>query len=395
MPTCTACPSPSSPSDRATPNPKPSPLANEVYSVPGREDLEIVFPRLQGYRVELPEQWVFEDFDDEALLTVGQSELATWVQNAGIAGVEEEIDNEEYRKARPQRVAFELAAVLVQKFSSGTFGLDVPATDERDGELDDDITKANRPWLFPQLVRIAQRWIDECVTLDDGVSIGHLLPSQSLNAAAEKLYGQLLRSAAERDPVLLPTFEQHRPVGSTSNIHFATRKVTVRGHPQPAERRGARRDQGQLVGGVGGGHPRTPPRRAQLRQERPPRLRGPVRAPGQEPPLHPRLPRPHGARQDDGVDRTLIVEVSGGQKSPGPTMAKATTARDQWCVAVNNHGGWGIWAYLQVNDIAKASTEINAALDLLAEAQPNPKQLAAPSPPGPTPDSNTLEPAAL
>lgn len=75
-------------------------------------------------------------------------------------------------------------------------------------------------------------------------------------------------------------------------------------------------------------------------------------------------------------------------------MAKATTARDQWCVAVNNHGGWGIWAYLQVNDIAKASTEINAALDLLAQARPNAKQLAARRR-QPDAHSNTLEPAAL
>ncbi|MFZ1542234.1 MAG: hypothetical protein WAT32_02970, partial [Candidatus Microthrix parvicella] len=67
---------------------------------------------------------------------------------------------------------------------------------------------------------------------------------------------------------------------------------------------------------------------------------------------------------------------------------------DQWCVAVNNHGGWGIWAYLQVNDIAKASTEINAALDVLAEAHPNPKQLAA-KPRLADARSNTLEPAAL
>ena len=36
--------------------------------------------------------------------------------------------------------------------------------------------------------------------------------------------------------------------------------------------------------------------------------------------------------------RTLIVEVSGTRKSPGPTAAKASTARDQWCAAVNNWG---------------------------------------------------------
>ena len=29
---------------------------------------------------------------------------------------------------------------------------------------------------------------------------------------------------------------------------------------------------------------------------------------------------------------------------------KATTARDSWCVAVNNHGGFGRWGYIEMTD---------------------------------------------
>ena len=46
--------------------------------------------------------------------------------------------------------------------------------------------------------------------------------------------------------------------------------------------------------------------------------------------------------------RTLIVEVSGSQKSPGPTRAKADTVRDFWVPAVNSHGGFGLWGYSRV-----------------------------------------------
>ena len=45
--------------------------------------------------------------------------------------------------------------------------------------------------------------------------------------------------------------------------------------------------------------------------------------------------------EPDDVERTLIVEVSGSRKSPGPTAAKADTARNQWCAAVNNWGEFG------------------------------------------------------
>jgi type III restriction enzyme len=51
-----------------------------------------------------------------------------------------------------------------------------------------------------------------------------------------------------------------------------------------------------------------------------------------------RLVRPDG----EDFDRVLIVEVSGGQKSPGPAREKARTARDSWCPAVNNRGGLGL-----------------------------------------------------
>lgn len=59
----------------------------------------------------------------------------------------------------------------------------------------------------------------------------------------------------------------------------------------------------------------------------------------------------------EGFARTLIVEVSGSQKSPGPTKAKAETTRNMWCPAVNNHGGFGRWGYLELGQAGVASAE--------------------------------------
>ena len=58
--------------------------------------------------------------------------------------------------------------------------------------------------------------------------------------------------------------------------------------------------------------------------------------------------------EPDDVERTLIIEVSGSRKSPGPTAAKADTARNQWCAAVNNWGGFGRWGYVEVHNPADA-----------------------------------------
>ena len=74
--------------------------------------------------------------------------------------------------------------------------------------------------------------------------------------------------------------------------------------------------------------------------------------------------------EDDPVRRTLIIEVSGGQKSPGPTKAKAETARNQWCTAVNNDGGWGRWGYVEIDTMLNAEARIQEAIKLLYEDAP-------------------------
>lgn len=70
---------------------------------------------------------------------------------------------------------------------------------------------------------------------------------------------------------------------------------------------------------------------------------------------------------EDDVERTLIVEVSGGRKSPGPKAAKADTARHQWCAAVNNWGEFGRWGYVEVGNPDEAEVPLSDAIgDLLA-----------------------------
>jgi type III restriction enzyme len=77
-----------------------------------------------------------------------------------------------------------------------------------------------------------------------------------------------------------------------------------------------------------------------------------------------RLNRPAG----EDFDRVLIVEVSGGQKSvhsPGSVQMKAATARDSWCPAVNNHGGFGRWGYLEIKDPIRIKDNLDAAIESL------------------------------
>jgi type III restriction enzyme len=59
-------------------------------------------------------------------------------------------------------------------------------------------------------------------------------------------------------------------------------------------------------------------------------------------------------------DINLIVEVSGEARKD--KAAKVTTARTLWVPAVNNHGGFGRWAFIEVTDPWDAQRTLRAAV---------------------------------
>ena len=58
-----------------------------------------------------------------------------------------------------------------------------------------------------------------------------------------------------------------------------------------------------------------------------------------------RLP---GKAKGEAEILNLILEVTGEKKKD--KAAKVATARDLWVPAVNNHGGLGRWAFLEISD---------------------------------------------
>lgn len=67
-------------------------------------------------------------------------------------------------------------------------------------------------------------------------------------------------------------------------------------------------------------------------------------------------------RLDDGHGREnplhLIIEVSGEPRKD--KAAKVSTARDLWVEAVNNHGGFGRWKFIEISDPWDVANSIRA-----------------------------------
>ena len=69
------------------------------------------------------------------------------------------------------------------------------------------------------------------------------------------------------------------------------------------------------------------------------------------------------ARVDDGHGQdllNLILEVTGEKKKD--KEAKVSTARSLWVPAVNNHGEFGRWAFIEINDPWDAKNKITSFL---------------------------------
>ena len=336
------------PSDRATAGVLPRPPAVLVESLPDRQHLRIMFPRLVGYLPELPDEELIVDQSALGRFLIGPSTVPIRTELAGIVGVDEVVDVTDLRLVRPQQVAYTLARQLLVCHFTGF-----------DGQP--------KPWYFPRVVAVCLSWLNDCIDVADGFTIGHLLTSAERRAeAVEAIDGALSVSIGERRMRLRPLLDPVEPNGSTGDVFFPTRKATM-------ETERSEVSHVTLDGPSGNTWEQILALECELPGSR-------VAAYAKNDHLGFVIPYVHQGRSHSYVpdflvrldrapgenfDRTLVVEVSGGRKSPGPTAAKAKTARDKWCAAVNNHGGFGRWGYTEITDMVGVRDRLAEAIDLL------------------------------
>ncbi len=332
-----------------------------VHAEPDRAHAEITFPRLTGYRIELPDERLFADFRPDTVLALSTTDFPTRTELIGVVGEAETLTLDELRAARDQQVAYELAKVIVARHLTA------------DGQP--------RPWLFPQVVRLVREWMAECVDYHDDAFPGLLLVAQQAHLAAEKIMHAITWQDGDRVGRIVPVFRQFEPVGSTADIDFVTVKDVMATSPQRCHVNFV-----TLDGADGNTWERAV---ATALDSALPGVAAYVKNDHLGfgiPYVHQGISRLYVpdflvrlADPGDGVVRTLTVEVSGGRKSPGPTAEKAATARESWVPAVNSHGGYGLWGYCEigrVTEITKAKQVLTEAMDALAAQQPTSRRAA-------------------
>lgn len=344
------------PGDKQVPKTRDPRPAIEVRAEDSRWQLAIRFPKLDGYRVELPDEPLIADFNDDSRLHVDHALVALRVENQGVIGSSEHVDLSDIREARDQRIAYHVAKILVQReeFFAAHAGTE-------------------KPWLFPQLVAICREWLASWVTTDPEMTKGYLLLAQPGHEAASKVFNSIIQQQDNKPVVLMPIIRRFDPIGSTDEVRFISRKVVMDPPPTKSHLNHV------VLDGVRGN---TWEEGLARMLEKDPRVHSYVKNER----LGFTIPYLHQGRSHDyipdflvrlstdsgDVERTLIIEVSGSQKSPGPTAAKADTARNQWCAAVNNWGEFGRWGYVEIKNPAEAASQelLNSAIENLIADRP-------------------------
>jgi type III restriction enzyme len=303
-----------------------------VHALPERDDLEITFPRLLGYRFDFPTERLTADFTADSRMELSTAEVPTMTELDPIVGLPVETNLDLLKSRRVQEVAFRITKQVLDKYFR--------AADD-----------APQPWLFPQLLPITERWLQECVGLKDHAFPQMLLIAQWEHDAADRICRAIQRGTAGEKRIM-PILRPYDSTGSTRYVDFTTTKAvyeTVKSHLNCVVM-----------------DSRWEAKLAAVLDEMP-EVRAYVKNQG----LNFRIPYTFQGDQANYVPDfivrfndghpdplNLIIEVTGQFRRE--KAAKAATAIDLWVPAVNNHGGLGRWSFLEVTDPWDAANLIRA-----------------------------------
>lgn len=173
---------------------------------PDRDALEIRFPRVLGYRTELPAERLTATFSDDSHMELTPQLVgATTTTNSGIIGAGVNLTLQHTQDVRPSQVVYELTSHLVN-------------TKWRDGNGDPQLH------LFGQLKRIARQWLDEYLVCKGGTYPAQLIYKTLADMACEKITAGITRSLVGTNPIKA-VLDPYNPTGSTSNVNFNTSKT--------------------------------------------------------------------------------------------------------------------------------------------------------------------------
>jgi len=170
---------------------------------PDRDALEIRFPRVVGYRVDLPEERLAADFNDDSYLELTPDLVGPSItHNSGIIGEGVNMSLEHLDDMRPSTILFHLTKQLL-------------TTKYRDAGSDPQLH------LFGQLKRVTKEWLDTYLVCKGGTYPAQLLYKQLADMACSKIAAGITRRFLGERPIKA-LLDPYNPIGSSAYVRFNT-----------------------------------------------------------------------------------------------------------------------------------------------------------------------------
>ena len=173
---------------------------------PDRDNLEIIFPNVAGYRVELPEEQLTAEFTQDSILELTPELVGPSItRNSGIIGESVNLNLEHLGDMRRSTLLFHLTQRLLY-------------TKWRDPE------EAPKLHLFGQLKRITKQWLDTCLVCKGGTWPAQLMYQELADMACHRITTAITLAQIGKRPIKA-VLEPYNPTGSTIHVNFNTSKL--------------------------------------------------------------------------------------------------------------------------------------------------------------------------
>ena len=306
---------------------------------PDRDHLTIEFPRVAGYRVELPGETLVAAFNDDSTLELTPDLIgATTTKNSGIIGEQVDLTLAHTGHVRPAQVVYELTAHLV---------LNKWRDDNGEPQLN----------LFGQLKAIVRQWLDHHLICTGATSPAQLKYKMLADMACERIMAAITRAQVDRGRLVKAALDPYNPVGSTRHVNFTSSKKlrwkasalrcpvnwVICDSEWESEFCRVVEDHPLVLSYV---------KNQGLGFEVPYRFGSETRT---------YLPD-FIVRVDSGADEplSLVVEIKGYRKEDA--KEKKATMDTYWIPGVNNLGRFGRWAFAELTQVYEIETDFNRKL---------------------------------
>ena len=306
---------------------------------PERDDAEIRFPRVEGYRTELPRDVLTAEFNEESTLELTPDLVgATRTTNAGIIGEEADFNLDHLSAKRNTEIAFKLANRIVQRHFT------------EDGEI------AN-PALVMEMRKIVRRWMSDHLVLKGDTQLAQLLYHDIADRVAERIKRAIHRGEEGGNRVIAMLDPYNREV-STHHVGFNTSQDRYDTGPKCHVNYAIADSDWELeFCRVADANPRVLAwvKNHNLGFEVPYRAGGEARR--YRPDFILKIDDGHGP--DDPLH--VVVEIKGFRNEDAKD--KADTMATYWVPGVNNLGTMGRWAFAEFTDKWTMQSEFEGVIN--------------------------------